>query len=478
MKRELRWYDYITINIYWFSLTLRAQTLTPLVLPLLVQQYVGEAAKGASVGTIRLWGLMVAVLLQALMGWFSDRCRSRFGRRRPFIVVGTLTEVVILTLIGVSAQINIGSVGYWTFFGLYMCSMVSSNTAHAAMTALIPDLVPEGDRGKFSGIKALFELPLPLVFVSLVVSRMVSKGDIWGPLIVVMVVSVVCMLITLLAPEEPLEGEPEPFDWQPLIRLFVMTAAFTVIILGMGELAKLVTRLPVTMSDGMAGLILAAVALGTMAIAVLGGVWFSVRISIGSGMKRNPSFVWWVVNRLAFLVGANNLSGFMLYYLQERFPEMAGAKAAGPASLAMMVVGVLILLTAAPSGYLSDRFGKKRLTALAAAIATVGTFIVVMIPSMTAVYVGGAIVGIGIGLFYASNWALGTAVIPLGEAGRYMGLANLAGAGAGAIGAYIGGPLADHAGYLVLFAVYGTMFGLSALALIGIKEPGLVKSAA
>jgi len=96
-----------------------------------------------------------------------------------------------------------------------------------------------------------------------------------------------------------------------------------------------------------------------------------------------------------------------------------------------------------------------------------------MIPSMVAVNIGAAIVGIGIGLFYASNWALGTSVVPREEAGRYMGLSNLAGAGAGAIGAYIGGPLADYAGYVVLFIVYGLMFGLSALALLGIKEPPL-----
>ena len=473
MKRELRWYDYITINIYWFSLTTRAQTLTPMVLPLLVQRYMGEAAKGAAVGTIRLWGLMIAVLIQALMGLLSDRCQSRFGRRRPYIVVGTIAELLVLSLIGVSAQVNTGTVGYWTFFALYMCSMISSNTAHAATTALIPDLVPEGDRGKHSGTKALFELPVPLIFVSLIISRMVSRGDIWGPLITVMVVQVVCMIITLFAPEQPLEQEPEPFDWQPFLRLFVMTAAFTVIILGMGAAAKLVTRLPVSLPDFWAGFILAAVALLTMGIAVLVGVWLSVRISIGEDMKRYPSYVWWVVNRLAFLVGANNLSGFILYYLQERFPEMSGAKAAGPASLAMMVVGVLILLTAVPSGYLSDRFGKKRLTLLAAMVATVGTGIVVMIPSMVAVNIGAAIVGIGIGLFYASNWALGTSVVPREEAGRYMGLSNLAGAGAGAIGAYIGGPLADYAGYVVLFIVYGLMFGLSALALLGIKEPPL-----
>jgi MFS family permease len=476
VNRALRWYDYITINIYWFSLTTRAQTLTPLVLPLLVQRFVGEAAKGAYLGRIRLWALMVAVLTQALMGLLSDHSRARLGRRRPFILVGTLCELVVMTLIGIAAQSQEGMNGYWVLFALYVTSMLSSNTAHAATTGLIPDLVPEAKRGRFSGVKALFELPLPLVFVSLFVSRMITRGNIWGALITVMVSSVVCLILTMAVPEQPLEREPEPLNWEPLVRLVLMTAAFAAIILGMGQLAKMTTRLPLTMHAGLAHAILVVVALLTMAGAVLAGVWISVRISIGAEMRRHPSFVWWVVNRLAFLVGATNLSGFMLFFIQERFVELEGAKAAGPAALVMMAVGVLILLTAVPSGYLADRYGKKRLTLLAAVLATVGTAIVVLVPSMAAIYVGGGVAGIGIGLFYTSNWALGTEIVPAGEAGCYLGLANLAGAGAGAIGAYIGGPLADHTGYVLLFVVYGAMFAASALALGGIRERGTVRA--
>ena len=50
MKKELRWFDYIPININWFALTTRNQVLTPLIIPLLVQQFVGEANKGTYPG--------------------------------------------------------------------------------------------------------------------------------------------------------------------------------------------------------------------------------------------------------------------------------------------------------------------------------------------------------------------------------------------------------------------------------------------
>ena len=47
---------------------------------------------------------------------------------------------------------------------------------------------------------------------------------------------------------------------------------------------------------------------------------------------------------------------------------------------------------------------------------------------------------------------------------------GLAGAGAGAIGAYIGGPIGDQSSYVLLMSIYGSMAVLSSLALIGIKE--------
>jgi MFS family permease len=76
----------------------------------------------------------------------------------------------------------------------------------------------------------------------------------------------------------------------------------------------------------------------------------------------------------------------------------------------------------------------------------------------------------------ASNWALGTDLVPREDAGRYLGISNLAGAGAGIIGSSIGGPLADYfnaiqpgLGYPVVFSLYGGLFLLSVLLLPRIK---------
>ena len=75
-------------------------------------------------------------------------------------------------------------------------------------------------------------------------------------------------------------------------------------------------------------------------------------------------------------------------------------------------------------------------------------------------------IGVGIGIFYVSSWALGTKIVPKENAGKYLGLSNLAGAGAGAVGAYIGGPIADTLGYIALFILYGSLFIISIVALM------------
>jgi MFS family permease len=90
------------------------------------------------------------------------------------------------------------------------------------------------------------------------------------------------------------------------------------------------------------------------------------------------------------------------------------------------------------------------------------------------------LIGIATGLFYTANWALGTDIVPKLEAGRYLGISNLAGAGAGAVGAYIGGPIADYftvnmpaiegLGYVVLFSIYGLLFLFSAVAVTRVQE--------
>ncbi len=481
MTRPLRWYDLITINIYFFALTTLSQT-NGLVFPLLVQGFVGEATKGTRLGELRLWSLMVALLWQAVMGMLSDRNTSRWGRRRPFIFAGSLGIAVFIVLTGVSAGMS-GMTGFWFLFVTALLLSVAANTAHGAQQGLIPDLVPDERRGQFSAVKAILELPVPLILVSFTIARLISAGNLWLALGVALAVVLGSMAITMLAPEKPLpKAEAAPFDWEPILRLVLMTALFTSIILGLGALVRsLGGPLEAVTSPMLLLGIIGLLGVVAMLIAVAVGVWISVRISIGNNAaSANPSFTWWVINRLAFLVGTTNLSTFAIYFLQGRL-GLEREKAAGPAALLMMVIGIFILLAALPSGILGDRFGHKRLVFISGIVAALGVLIALLSPNMTVIYVGGSLIGMATGFFFTANWALGTRIVPHAEAGRYLGISNLAGAGAGAVGAYIGGPLADYvtrrlpdmpgAGYVMLFAIFGVMFLVSVLALQRVRAP-------
>ena len=146
----------------------------------------------------------------------------------------------------------------------------------------------------------------------------------------------------------------------------------------------------------------------------------------------------------------------------------------------ILFVGVFILLSTLPAGWLTDRFGEKRMVAVAGLVAVLGTVIALIIPSLPVIYIGGCIIGVSAGLFYTANWALGTLLVPKAEAGRYLGISNLAGAGAGAVGAYIGGPIADFVtlrvpriagfGYVLIFTIYGLLFLFSVIALTQVKS--------
>ncbi len=478
MNRPVRWYDFITFNIYWFGLSALSQAMTPLILPLLVQQFVGVQSQGTYYGNLRLWTLMVALLVQALMGMLSDRSTLPWGRRRPFIFIGTIGVVAVLVMVGFSASLE-GIAGYWILFSLVILQMIFSNTSQAAEQALIPDMIPEEKHGRFSGVKAVFEVPLPVIIVAFTVGKLVSRGNLWGGLSVIIAVMIIVMLITMFVPEKRQIKAPFAFDWAPFWRLVFMTAAFTAVIVVLGQLVILASRLSLSLSGTSLVVVFGLFGVFAMAVAVVAGVWISIRIGLGDAIHRTPSFTWWVVSRLAFLVGSTNLASFVVYFLQGRF-GFQREQAAGPASTLTMFVGVFLLISAIPSGYLSDRFGRKPLLILSGLFAAAGTLVVILAPSLTVVYMGAILIGLATGQFYSTNWALGTDIVPKEQAGRYLGISNLAGAGAGAVGAYIGGPIADlittrvpempGMGYTVLFIIYAVLFLLSIVALRGIRE--------
>jgi MFS family permease len=476
MKR-LRWYDYITINLFWLGLNFRNTAVGTIIMPYLVDLFVPAAVRNTAFGALRASGMIIALVAQPAFGLLSDRSTSRFGRRRPYIFVGVMLDLAFLAAMALSWN-------YWMLFASVLLLQFSANISHGALQGLIPDMAPEDQKGRASAFKAVFEL-LAIILVALTVARIAGAGQIdWAIAATAGALLLIMILTMIFVHEEPLREKPDTPLGPPMLRVLGMLAG-----LAAGAVAGLAVG---GLVGGLAGLIawplagadiamMVLVALGgtvAMAVAAVAGVWAGALATLGHDARRHSSFTWWIVNRLLFLAAVTSIQAFAAYFLmsslgmtREEAVEMAGGL--------MMVVGVCTLLAALPSGWLSDRFGTKRLVGVGGLIAVVGTAVLILtrpFPSVPLIYVGGAIVGVGAGLFMTSNWALGTELAPQEEAGHYLGVSNLAGAGAGVVGASLGGLMADFIdgyqpglGHFVLFAGYGVLFVLSAVSLLGVR---------
>ncbi|MGC9350094.1 MAG: MFS transporter [Anaerolineae bacterium] len=356
---------------------------------------------------------------------------------------------------------------------------VSSNIAHGALQGLIPDLVPEDQRGRASGVKAVFEL-IP-VFLVLFIGPLVDAGRVALTVGIIIAGFVITMLVTVFFVHEPRGDElaAAPDDvWRRVLRLVALTVIFVAVTRAAVALVK-ATGNVVQAGDFSLPLQVAAVGfagLVGMAGAIIVGVYLGARVGIGAGAYTRMGFVWWVINRLLFLAAVGSIQGFAQYYLADvlRIPN-----AATMTTMLLGAVAVFLVPAALGGGYLADRIGRKRLVMSAGLVAAGGTVVLLFAGSVPVVIVSGCVIGVGTGLFMATSWALGTDLVPPEDAGRYLGISNLAGAGAGIVGAGIGGPMADFfnvlrpgLGYLVIFALYGALFLLSAVTLLRVPEHG------
>ena len=79
----------LVLNAYWVGLSFMWNSLHPIILPAVLLNYVPDAKKNTYLGLLTFLGLILAMVIQPLSGALSDGWKSRFGRRRPLMVLGT-----------------------------------------------------------------------------------------------------------------------------------------------------------------------------------------------------------------------------------------------------------------------------------------------------------------------------------------------------------------------------------------------------
>ncbi|MER7705371.1 MFS transporter [Kitasatospora sp. NPDC097605] len=110
-----------------------------------IQDLVGLDDAPAQLGLVTGTGALFALVGQPLAGRLSDRCTSRFGMRRPFLIGGVAVMAAALVACALAPNVPVLLIAWCAAQG-------AGNVAFAAAGATVADHVPEERRGSVSGI--------------------------------------------------------------------------------------------------------------------------------------------------------------------------------------------------------------------------------------------------------------------------------------------------------------------------------------
>jgi MFS family permease len=144
------WVRLAGITCFSLALGMATNTLEPAVLGHRLLE-LSPASKNTALGLMTFTGLVIACLWQPIIGGISDRTGTRWGRRVPFLVLGTPLAIAAMYLIALAPDLGLLVVGLLSY-------QTAANTVQGPWQALIPDLVPSHRRGLASGMKAAFDI--------------------------------------------------------------------------------------------------------------------------------------------------------------------------------------------------------------------------------------------------------------------------------------------------------------------------------
>jgi MFS family permease len=377
--------EQFNLSFYWFS----ANVLWGAVLSVLVQSQVlhmvPDEIKGRAVGVAVGLGSLTGLILPPFMGAWSDRVRFKMGRRRPFMLIGT--AVNLLGLVGLayfpflSTNPLLGfTVAFWLFVLAYLVTNAASNFATAPFSALMPDVVPQDQRGAASGwlgVMTILGQGVGIVAAGKIISNSVPlaqyQSQIFTVYALIGIVLVIGVLITVFGTKErPLVGEPKPFRW--------------------GEFwASLVTPF------------------------------------------QSPDFAWVVFTRLLVMMGILTINNNLEFYMKDVVKDYSvfGVTVATTETDAVSNVLLLLLVFAVigsiAGGQLSDKHGRKRLVYLSGGVMSIVALGLIVTHQYLASLFIGALFGIGYGAYTSVDWALATDVLPnMDDAAKDMGIWHVA----------------------------------------------------
>ncbi len=422
VRERISWRGMLVLSAFWFAIAYVMQPLGGNIIPLLVARFthpmtlhLGPVGIPLDVNTyvsvLDTIGAAFAIVWQPAIGALSDNSTFALGRRRPYIAIGIVGDIIFLTIIAFVTS-------YWTLLLAYCFFQMASNTAQGPYQGMLPDQVPEDQRPEASGYYGLMNM----------------VGTIFGFLVVG----------AILIPTHH-------------VRIAILTLPLVIAIAGALVIFGVPDRQRTTARSQHVGR--------------------SILLSFAIDARTYRDFTWLMVSRLFFLMGIVGISTYAFNFIRYTFNYSEG-KASLYSSALQAIVVIFAAVLAMTAGFLAGRYGKKRLVAAACVLGAFGSTCLIFAPNLVWILAFGIVLGASLGVFLSVDWAFMTDLIPKAEAGRYMGVSNIATASAGFIARPILGPIIDAfnnsrtstVGYRVMFGIVTLFFVIAFLTLRPVRE--------
>ena len=190
---RLKVIDYVNISIFGLGLAALSTSLGQIILPMRVLDIAPESLKNTYLGILTFAGMAMAMMVQPIVGYFSDKTTLSLGKRRPYIILGTVLTTILMASIGFVD----------TFLGLVLVAtllQMSANIAQSPYDAVVKDQVPQSQRGRVSSVRAITGAAGAILFLlatGLLMDRHAIRAkDLW--LWLALALPTISMAITML----------------------------------------------------------------------------------------------------------------------------------------------------------------------------------------------------------------------------------------------------------------------------------------
>lgn len=413
----------LALSALWFGLNFQNAALLPIVIPTQILLFtgpgqVGNAQQATLLGWLSALGSVVALFVQPVVGALSDRTPGVLGRRRPYIIIATAMLLLGAFQLASARGIAAFATGFFIF-------QIASSACTAAYQGMLPDRVPQEQRGVASGYMGLMTILGNVV--SLALAGMLLSG----------------VSLTSIGSTSIEQGAN-------IFYALTSTALLvSVVITILGVPDEPLTLAPATRQR-------------------FTDMWIAP--------WRHHNFVWVFLTRAFVMLGLTLFLTFIEYYFANvaRLTNFVQATA---------ILAVLALLGAVCSafilGVLSDRVGRVLLVLLASACMAIAAIAFIILPLGFPLWPLGLLFGLGYGAYTSVDWALAVDALPsASNVGKDMGIWSIATTLPAVVAPLLGSlvlALASRfgttaAGYRLVFALAAIFLLLGALCVRFVHE--------